>query len=387
MSLSQFTNDAGYQRSGDDGDISSTNEIQTLSSNPANKEISLSAGGGTVHIPDVESDPKFSSWNKRDGITIQEAQIIDLDHFTNTDETDQIYATDSSFIKSGVRSWNSSLAKTIDAADTTRWGSDLHYAADSAFIKSGVRGWNVSLAKTIDVADTTRWGSDLHYATDSAFIKSGVREWNVSLAKNIDTDDTTRWGSDLHYAADSSFIKSAVRSWNSSLAKNITTTDTAYWNNKSDFDGNYSNLTNAPDIAVSTTDKNITLASDQTFSVKDASYTYLRVNQSTGLVGIGRNVTSPRAQLEVGGTDGLLVTGTANSGTVSALGAGLRFHWYPRKGALRAGMAESTYWNDNGTTTPNLALYSCAVGYQRVQQGCFVCFGAIANRPRIIPLP
>ena len=49
---------------------------------------------------------------------LDENQITDLRHFTNFDETDQIYAADSSFIKSGVRDWNSSLAKTIDDVDT-----------------------------------------------------------------------------------------------------------------------------------------------------------------------------------------------------------------------------------------------------------------------------
>lgn len=402
LALSQFTNDVGFQRSGDDEDVSSTNEIQTLYADPTNNQIGLSSGGGTVRVTDVEGDPKFSSWNKREGITIQEAQIIDLDHFTNadetdpkfsawnkregitiqeaqiidldhfknSDETDQVYATDSSFVKSGVRSWNSSLAKTIDAADTTFWGrdeTDPFYSADSSFIKSGVRSWNSSLAKTIDAYDTTRWGSDLHYAADSSFIKSGVRSWNNSLSKTIDATDTTYWGraeTDPFYSTDSSYIKSAVRNWNSSLAKKITTTDTAYWNNKSDFDGNYSSLTNAPDIAVSTTNKNINLASGQTFSIKDDSYTYLRVNQSTGFTGIGSNATSPRAQLEIGGYEGLLCTGTANQGTARALGAGMRFHWYPRRGALRAGMAESFWWDDNGSTSPKLALYSCAIGYQ-----------------------
>jgi len=366
LALSQFTNDVGFQRSGDDEDVSSTNEIQTLYADPTNNQIGLSLGGGTVRVTDVEGDPKFSSWNKREGITIQEAQIIDLDHFTNADETDPKFSA-----------WNKREGITIQEAQiidlqhfTNSDEIDPKYAADSSFIKTGARSWNSSLAKTIDAADTTFWGrdeTDPFYSADSSFIKSGVRSWNSSLAKTIDAADTTYWGraeTDPYYSIDSSFIKSGVRSWNSSLAKKITTTDTAYWNNKSDFDGNYSSLTNAPDIAVSTTNKNINLASGQTFSIKDDSYTYLRVNQSTGFTGIGRNVTSPRAQLEVGGTDGLLVTGTTNSGTARALGAGNRFHWYPRKGALRAGMAETSWWDDDGSTAPKLALYSVGLGYQ-----------------------
>lgn len=100
------------------------------------------------------------------------------------------------------------------------------------------------------------------------------------------------------------------------------------------------------------------------YYIKDATNTYFTLNQSTGLMGIGRNVTTPRAQLEIGGTDGLLVTGTANSGTVRALGAGLRLHWYPRKGAFRVGMAETSYWDDNGSSVTNMALYSIGMGYQ-----------------------
>gem|GEM_PF-1327083 len=477
----------------------------------------------------VETDPVFSAWDKSDGIAITESQITDLDHFTTADEIDPHFATDSSFIKTGVRSWNSSLAKTIDVSDTTWWGRaetdplfsawnrstgititesqitnldhfttadeiDPRYATDSSFIKTGVRGWNSSLAKKITSTDTTRWGNDDNptneiqsvsmvedsvflskgggsiklpaetdpvfsvwdksggilitesqitdlkhftnadeidpkYAIDSSFIKNGVRDWNGSFAKTIVSDDTTRWGiddsptneiqtlgivgdsvflskgggyaivpaetdpifsawdrssgititesqiSDLDhfstadeidpkYAVDSSFIKAGVRSWNSSVAKNITSANITHWNLI--FDGNYSSLTNAPDIALSTNSKTIPLTTGGTFQITDAGNVnkYLTVKQSTGLVGIGTNATDPKAQLEIGGTEGLLVRGTINSGTIRALGAGLRMHWYPRKGAFRVGNAETAYWDDDGTSYPKMALYSIGMGYQ-----------------------
>jgi len=107
-----------------------------------------------------------------------------------------------------------------------------------------------------------------------------------------------------------------------------------------------------------------TLATGGIFSIINGANTYMTVKQSTGLVGIGTNATDPRAQLEIGGTDGLLVRGTVNSGTIRALGAGLRMHWYPRKGAFRVGNAESSYWDDDGTAYPKMALYSIAMGYQ-----------------------
>jgi len=107
-----------------------------------------------------------------------------------------------------------------------------------------------------------------------------------------------------------------------------------------------------------------TLATGGIFSIINGANTYFTVKQSTGLVGIGTNATDPKAQLEIGGTEGLLVRGTVNSGTIRALGAGLRLHWYPRKGAFRVGNAETSYWDDDGTSYPKMALYSIAMGYQ-----------------------
>lgn len=95
-------------------------------------------------------------------------------------------------------------------------------------------------------------------------------------------------------------------------------------------------------------------------------------------LGVGSNASAPpRASLEVGGTDGLLVTGTVNTGTARALGAGVRLHWYPRRGAFRAGMAESSYWDDDGSSAPKLALYSVAMGYMpRATGAASYAFGA-----------
>jgi hypothetical protein len=107
-----------------------------------------------------------------------------------------------------------------------------------------------------------------------------------------------------------------------------------------------------------------TLGTGGLFYVKDAFNTFQTVNPTSGHTGVGLNVTNPRTSLEVGGTDGLLVTGTANLGTALALGQGLRMHWYPRKGAFRVGFAYQQDWDDNGSATPNMALYSIAMGYQ-----------------------
>ncbi|MFA6571335.1 MAG: tail fiber domain-containing protein, partial [Bacteroidota bacterium] len=178
---------------------------------------------------------------------------------------------------------------------------------------------------------------------------------------------TNKSGNVSMWTNDANYIKNSEETdpvFVASPSHTITYTDINNWNNKSEFDGNYSSLTNAPDIANSTLDKNITLSTGGTMSIKDAVNSYLTIQQSTGLIGMGYNATVPRAQLEIGGTEGLLVRGTVNSGTVRALGAGLRMHWYPRKGTFRVGNAESSYWDDDGSANPKLALYSIAMGYQ-----------------------
>jgi len=47
---------------------------------------------------------------------------VQANKFTNANETDQIYATDSGSLKTTTREWNASIAKDISTNDTTRWG-------------------------------------------------------------------------------------------------------------------------------------------------------------------------------------------------------------------------------------------------------------------------
>ena len=56
-----------------------------------------------------ETDPTFTAWDKSTGISITESQISDLNHFSNTDETDPLF--------------NESVASGITATDTANWNS------------------------------------------------------------------------------------------------------------------------------------------------------------------------------------------------------------------------------------------------------------------------
>ncbi|NQV15957.1 tail fiber domain-containing protein, partial [bacterium] len=85
-------------------------------------------------------------------------------------------------------------------------------------------------------------------------------------------------------------------------------------------------------------------------------------NSNSGNVGI--NQSSPSTQLHIGGTEGLLVQGTYDSGTSLTLGAGTRMHFYPKKSAFRAGYVDGTQWDD-----ANIGNYSTATGYNTTASG------------------
>jgi hypothetical protein len=342
--VSNFNNDAGYQKVADDGDTDPQNEIQFIYRSGDGIGIS---NGGWVSIAQTETDPVFSAWDKHTGISVTESQISNLKHFTNADEKDPKYATDSSFVKTSVRSWNSSLAKTIDAADTTRWGTaetdpvfstwdkssgisitesqisnlkhftnadeeDPKYATDSSFIKTGVRSWNSSLAKTIDAADTTRWGTAETDPVFSTWDKSSGISITESQISNL-IHFTNADEEDPKYAADSSFIKTGVRSWNSSLAKNITATDTAYWNSKttciSDLDGDTKIETEQ------TTDEDI-------IRMKVAGNERMSLNNSTGTV-LQLPTSDDNSSMKVKSSNGDVVFGVDGRGLMNGDGSGL----------------------------------------------------------------
>ena len=83
-----------------------------------------------------------------------------------------------------------------------------------------------------------------------------------------------------------------------------------------------------------------------------------------GNVAIGGG-TSPIANLEVDGQNGLLVTGTyGGSGSIPATGAGTRMMWYPNKAAFRAGYVSGTQWDD-----ANIGSYSVAMGINNIASG------------------
>jgi hypothetical protein len=87
----------------------------------------------------TETDPIYAAWNKSSGISITESQISDLNHFTNSDETDQVFGA--------------SIASGITGTDTTYWNNKL----DSYTETDPVYG--ISVASSINTADTANWNA------------------------------------------------------------------------------------------------------------------------------------------------------------------------------------------------------------------------------------
>ncbi len=94
----------------------------------------------------------------------------------------------------------------------------------------------------------------------------------------------------------------------------------------------------------------------------------LQVTQDSTMAIMGGKVgieeAAPTAELQVGGTDGVLFSGTFASGTIPAEGAGVRMMWYPAKAAFRAGYIKGAQWD-----AANVGDYSIAMGATTIASG------------------
>jgi len=88
----------------------------------------------------------------------------------------------------------------------------------------------------------------------------------------------------------------------------------------------------------------------------------VRLVNSADKVGIG--TATPLAKLHVSGDDGVLFTGTYDSGTIPVEGTGTRMMWYPKKAAFRVGYVSGTQWADT-----NIGGISTAMGYNTTASG------------------
>ena len=85
----------------------------------------------------TETDPAFTNWDKSTGISITESQITDLDHFTNADETDPVYAI--------------SIASGITGTDVSNWNNKLDTEVDGS-VSNEIQSLSIS-GNTITLSD------------------------------------------------------------------------------------------------------------------------------------------------------------------------------------------------------------------------------------------
>lgn len=85
-----------------------------------------------------------------------------------------------------------------------------------------------------------------------------------------------------------------------------------------------------------------------------------------GGAGNGKTITADAGAVTINGTDGLVSTGTYNSGAVAPSGGATKMVWNPRKAAFRAGRVLSSEWDD-----ANIGLESVAFGSQTKASGSY----------------
>ena len=141
-------------------------------------------------------------------------------------------------------------------------------------------------------------------------------------------------------------------------------------------------LSNFPSIASMTTNQDgmLVFYTGTSFSGKGfyywnhSSLSWIPLKKSTldqaydeGGAGMGKDITADSGAVKILGTDGLIVTGTLNTGTLidnEISGAGVRMFFNPRKAVFRAGYINGNQWNDTNT-----GYYSVALGYNSLASG------------------
>ena len=301
-----------------EGDSNPHNEIQTLSI--ANDTISLSRKGGQVKLP-AETDPLFTDWDKSTGIKITESQITDLDHFTNADETDPVYATDSASLKNTIAKNKQAV---IDTASLLR----------------------TELATKTALTDTATL---IH--NETAQNKQAI----IDTVANIRADMLT---SEIDPV------------FGASVASAITSADTASWNRDT-------SATNELELPSQTDNAGKYLTTDGSNTSWESVSTGSNLSLDDAYNN-GQIIEADAGPFRVTGTDGVLFRGTFGSGTIPISGSGTRMMWYPKKAAFRVGHVDGIHWNNDsigvysfasGENTKAIGEHSTAMGRNSVARG------------------
>jgi hypothetical protein len=118
----------------------------------------------------IEYDPMFMGWDKSEGIIISENQISDLTHFTNADETDQVFLE--------------SPAGAITAQDTVKWNSKL-----SAEVDGSVTNEIQTISRAGLVVTLSNGGGSFHDSIGSYTAGAGIKVTNNVISTKLAIGD------------------------------------------------------------------------------------------------------------------------------------------------------------------------------------------------------
>ena len=388
--LSAFSNDVGYLTTEVDG--STTNEIQSLSI--AGTVISLSNGGNSVTLP---------------------ASTLSLDGAYDNGRT--ITADAGAVTVAGTDGFVSTGATGIGAIPTTGAGTRMMwYPRRAAFRAGGINGvqWDDANIGDYSFASGNNNIANGAYSTAFGLINtasgfgstamgnsttaSGVNSVSMNEETRASGDASTAMGfrTLASGAISTAMGQTTTASANFSTAMGINTTasglrstamgdfctasgatSTAMGGNtiaSGDFSTSMGFYTTAEACNSFTIGKfnigggNATGwgATDPLFEIGIGADALNKANAVTVLKNgkVGLITATPNANLEVGGTDGILFTGIFGNGTIPVEGAGTRMMWYPRKAAFRAGGIVGGEWNN-----ANIGDYSVAMGTKTTASG------------------
>lgn len=148
-------------------DGSTSNELQTISYNATTDEITLSAGGGTIDISEVNTDAQTLSWNGSTGeVTISGGNTVDIDgrYLPTTLNSAQIFVGNGSNVATGVAmSGDATItnagAVTVDKVDNVQVAASG--AADGEVLKWSDANSRWEPASDIGGGSGDNWGSQV----------------------------------------------------------------------------------------------------------------------------------------------------------------------------------------------------------------------------------
>ena len=314
-------------------DGSTSNEIQALSYNPTTDEISLSLGGGTIDISEVNTDAQTLSWNGGTGeISISGGNTIDIDGRYLESEVD------GSVTNEGALTVGAGSGSTSVISSNTSGSTDVTIAV-AGILSIGEVGNTITITGTEVDGSVTNEVLTVSDGTDSealggqtlTFEGSGIATVDYTPATNTLTIDATE-------------VDGSVTNEGSLTVSAGTSTTSIINSNTSGSTG--VTLTAAGALSISETGNNITLTATEV----DGSVT----NEGSLTVGAGTSTTSIISSNTSGSTDVTLSAGSGisigeagNTITISATG----------------GSGNYQTWRDNGadaTTEPAANFVSTA---------------------------